>query len=416
MKKSRIYEVKEKVTNTFLKTVSAFANFGGGTIQFGITDDGDVLGIENAKQACLDIENRINDNITPVPPYNLSIDNRNVITLTVDDGAFKPYLYKAKAYRRNDTATIEVDRIELNRLILEGENRSFEELLSDKQNLEFHTLDEKMRDILQISSLTQDILKTIGVVGSDGRYNNAGALLADTNQFGGIDCARFGESIDIILDRETFDHRSVLLQYDEAISLFKKYYQYDLIQGKLRKTIEKIPEKAFREAIANAIVHRTWDTNANIRVAMYEDRVEVFSPGGLPSGITESEYLEGQISVLRNPILAGVFYRLHIIESFGTGIRRMNEAYGDSDAKPTHQFSPNAIKVTLPVIVSAHSLNGEEKAVYSSLGDVGKSSTEIMGLTGFGKNKTLSILANLEEKGYVGKSGKGRATRYRIRR
>ena len=118
-------------------------------------------------------------------------------------------------------------------------------------------------NILQISSLTQDILKAIGAAGPDGRYNNAGALLADTNQFSGIDCVRFGETEDIVLDRETFDHRSVLLQYDEAISLFKKYYQYDLIEGKLRKTIERIPEKAFRAVIANAIVHRAWDTNAN---------------------------------------------------------------------------------------------------------------------------------------------------------
>lgn len=296
------------------------------------------------------------------------------------------------------------------------ENQSFEEILSENQNLEFHILDEKLRNILQISSLTQDILKAIGAAGPDGRYNNAGALLADTNQFSGIDCVRFGETEDIVLDRETFDHRLVLLQYDEAISFFKKYYQYDLIEGKLRKTIERIPEKAFRAVIANAIVHRAWDTNANIRVAMYEDRVEVFSPGGLQSGVTESACMKGRIPAFRNPILAGVFYRLHIMKSFGTGIRRMNEAYRDSDAKPTYQFSSNAIKVSLPVIVSARSLSGAARAVYDSLDDVRKSSTDIAGLTGFGKNKTLCILDNLEKMGYVGKSGKGRATRYIVRR
>lgn len=417
MKENRTYEVKEKVTNTFLKTVSAFANFGGGTIQFGITDDGKTVGIKNAKEACLDIENRINDSISPVPSYELTIDEKSqVITLTVREGRFKPYLYKAKAYKKNDTATIEVDRVELNRLILEGENRSYEELPSTKQDLKFITLEEKMKEILHISSLNQDILKTIGVIGSDDRYNNAGALLADTNQFTGIDCARFGETIDIILDRETFDHRSVLRQFDDVISLFRKYYQYDVIDGSIRKTIEKIPEKAFRETIANALVHRTWDINAHIRVAMYDDRIEVYSPGGLPSGMTEQEYLEGQISILRNPILGGVFFRLHIIESFGTGIRRINDAYRDSDAKPVHTFSPNAIQVTLPVINPAYALSEEAKAVYQCLGDIGKPSSEIARLAGFGKNKTLSILADLEQKGYVRKSGKGRGTKYHIRR
>ena len=200
------------------------------------------------------------------------------------------------------------------------------------------------------------------------------------------------------------------------ISLFRKYYQYDVIDGSIRKTIEKIPEKAFRETIANALVHRTWDINAHIRVAMYDDRIEVYSPGGLPSGMTEQEYLEGQISILRNPILGGVFFRLHIIESFGTGIRRINDAYRDSDAKPVHTFSPNAIQVTLPVINPAYALSEEEKAVYQCLGDIGKPSSEIARLAGFGKNKTLSILADLEQKGYVRKSGKGRGTKYHIRR
>lgn len=100
--------------------------------------------------------------------------------------------------------------------------------------------------------------------------------MADENSFYGIDCARFGDSIDIILDREIFEHKSILKQYDEAVTLYRKYYQYDEIEGALRKTVELIPEKAFREAIANALVHRTWDVNSHIRIAMFKDRLEVF--------------------------------------------------------------------------------------------------------------------------------------------
>lgn len=138
MKESRSYEVKESITNTFLKTVSAYANYGDGVIEFGITDDGTVVGIDDINNACLTVENKINDSISPAPDYSINVDEeRGVISLKVFEGIFKPYYYKAKAYKRNDTATIEVDRTELNRLIMEGENISFDELVSKRKALNF---------------------------------------------------------------------------------------------------------------------------------------------------------------------------------------------------------------------------------------------------------------------------------------
>ena len=119
MKEHRELEFKESITNTFLKTVSAFANYGNGKIIFGISDDGRYVGIENTKQACLDIENKINDAIKPLPKYTIDIDNNTkLITLTVEKGKDMPYLYKGKAYIRNDSSTIEVGQIELKRLTM----------------------------------------------------------------------------------------------------------------------------------------------------------------------------------------------------------------------------------------------------------------------------------------------------------
>ena len=104
MRETRIVEFKETITNTFLKTVSAFSNYDGGTILFGVDDDGNIKGLPDAKQACLDIENKINDSITPQPDYTLEIQNNDqTIKLTVKSGLQKPYLYKSKAYKRNDT-------------------------------------------------------------------------------------------------------------------------------------------------------------------------------------------------------------------------------------------------------------------------------------------------------------------------
>ncbi len=161
-------------------------------------------------------------------------------------------------------------------------------------------------------------------------YNNAAGLLADKNHFSGIDIVKFGENISIIQKRATFEHISVLEIYEKALAVFRDYYQYEVIQGADRKMVEKIPEAAFREAIANALIHRVWDINSHIRVSMFDDRIEVVSPGGLPAGITAEEYLSGKLSILRNRNLANVFYRLGLVEIFGTGITRIKQLYAES--------------------------------------------------------------------------------------
>ena len=414
MRESRTLEYKESVTNTFLKTVSAYANYGSGEIMFGIADDGTAVGIADAKSACLDIENRINDSIDPVPEYTLSVNEKtSVIVLKVEEGLHKPYLYKAKAYRRNDSATIPVDRLELARLILEGQNSSFEELPASGQALTFEVLEEKLRAVLQIESFSLDTLKTLELYKEGTGYNKAGELLADRNTFPGMDLVRFGENINILLDRETFEHISVLKQFDQALSMFRKYYQYEQISGSSRNRVALIPEEAFREAAANALVHRTWDVNAHVTVAMFRDKIEITSPGGLPKGVNEEEYLRGGISILRNPIIGNVFYRLHMIEKFGTGIRRINDAYQDSVVKPEFTVSENAIRIVLPVLQKKAGLPPDEQKVYLLLKNREMPSSAVMEAVGLSRSKTIAILNKLVKEGYITVSGTGRGTKYR---
>ena len=128
MKENKTLELKSVITNRFLKTVSAYANFGTGKILFGVDDDGNKIGIKNPKEVCLDIENKINDAIEPRPHFSIEIlPEGPLVELTVEEGADKPYLYKGKAYRRSDTATVPVEQIELKRLILKGIHTNFEE-------------------------------------------------------------------------------------------------------------------------------------------------------------------------------------------------------------------------------------------------------------------------------------------------
>ena len=414
MRETRTLEFKETITNTFLKTVSAFSNYDGGSILFGIDDNGNVKGLPDIKQACLDIENKINDSISPQPNYTLEVQNNNqTIKLTVKSGIQKPYLYKSKAYKRNDTATIEVDTLEFSRLILEGKNIRFEELPCKDQELSFEILYSKLKESVQIETFNRDTLKTLNLYDNVNGYNNAGGLLADRNHFPGIDMVKFGESISIIQKRVTFENISILDVYEKAIAVFRDYYEYEVIQEADRKKVEKIPEAAFREAIANSLIHRVWDVESQIRVLMFDDRIEVVSPGGLPSGITVNEYLAGKLSALRNRNLANVFYRLGVVEIFGTGSIRIKLLYEERLAKPEFEVSENAIKVVLPIFENNFNLSEDEKAIYKVLSKTMlKSISEIAPYVPFGKSKTTQLLKSMGQKGVVIVEGKGRSTKY----
>jgi len=414
MRESRTLEYKRSVSNTYLKTVSAYANYGTGEIKFGIDDHGQVVGIENPEEACLDIENRINDNVSPKPDFSLDINRRTgVITLSVKEGLYKPYFYKSKAYSRNDSATIEVDTLELTRLILEGQNKTFESLKSQKQDLSFVYLQNAFQATLGIQTISKDILKTLELYTESEGFNNAAGLLADENSFFGIDIVRFGDNINILLDRESFDHICILEQFEKTINMYHKYYQYEIVNETRREVVEMIPAEAFREAIANAIIHRTWDVDAHIRVSMHPDKIEIMSPGGLPKGITENEYLEGQVSILRNPIIGNIFFRLHHIERFGTGVKRINHAYAGSEVNPQYGIFENSIRVTLPVVQRNTLQSEDERLVYQSLSGYKKlSSSEIAAVTGFGKTKVVSLLKSLTGQGFVKPVGSGRGTKY----
>ena len=181
--------------------------------------------------------------------------------------------------------------LEYNRLILEGCNQTFEEIASFNQQLTFSKLETEFIRVMGIEKINKDILKTLELYSDQSGFNNAAALLADDNQFTGIDIIRFGDTIDEIMDRESLENISILSQLEKTLQMFRKYYQYEKIEGAERKCIDKIPEKAFREAIANALIYRMWDIPASIKVSMYADRIEISSPGGLPAGISEEEYL-----------------------------------------------------------------------------------------------------------------------------
>lgn len=412
MQENKYLEFKEEISNTFLKTVSAYANYGTGKIMFGIDDTGKVKGITNLKEECLSIENRINDSINPHPDFILSIDElKSIIILEVKEGNNKPYLYKGKAYKRNDTSTIEVDNTELRRLILESQNMNFEDLKSNNQNLTFDYLKIQFKEILDIE-LDTNVLKTLELLTNKNEYINASNILSDQSSFPGIDIVKFGENINIIRDRMILSNQSILKSYDEAVEMYKKYYQYETINGINRTVVESIPEVSFREALANAIIHRVWDINASIRISMWDDKIEIVSPGGLPSGINQSLYLDGMISIMRNPILGNTFFRLKKIEKFGTGIKRIKDSYNESKTKPEFKIDDNYICIVLPLTKKNIDLSEDEQLIFNTLSRTKMSSSELLEVVPFGRNKTIQTLTNLVEKGVIIREGTGRGIKY----
>ncbi|WP_302233521.1 ATP-binding protein [uncultured Adlercreutzia sp.] len=413
MRETATLEFKQQLSKSYLKTVSAYANYGTGKIIFGIADDGTPVGLTDPQDTCLRVEHAINDSIDPVPRFELSIEeDTRTVTLTVHEGPDKPYLSSGRAYRRTDTSTVEVSRLEYGRLVLTGEHVSFDALVAKEQNLAFGHLEKELASKLGLKPLDQNSLISLELMAPSGEYCNAAALLADSNHFPGIDIARFGGSINIIHSRHTFERTSVLEQMQRTLEVFDTYYAYEEIVGFERITKTLVPREAFREAIANALVHRCWDVRANIKVGMFADRIEITSPGGLPAGITEELYLAGGPSVARNPILANVFFRLGHIERFGTGIPRILDEYAHETVSPSFALRDSSITLMLPVTVLENVTLDEEAILAVLAKGSALTRSQISEKTQLSKSKAIRTLNALVEKGLVTKVGEGRSVRY----
>lgn len=357
MRGSTELEFCETVSSGFLKTVCAFANSGTGEIRFGIADDGTVKGVADPTDACLAIESRINDSIIPVPVCSLSTDEEtSVITLKVCEGLSKPCLYRADAYLRSGYATVPADRPELTRLILEGQKASFEALEASSQELTFSTLRTRLADCRNTPTpfpphSFQDMLRSLELCSSSGKLNKAAEIFADTNELPGTEIVRYGENGSVIHDRQILEHMSVLEQYDQSLQIFRQHYSCERTKGSFRETMQMIPESAFCEALTNALMHRAWDVNAPVSIAMHPDSIVITSPGGLPEGMGKEDLIKGGLSVSRNRITGNIFFRLRLAERFGTGITRINESYGQSQIRPGFDAMENAVRITLPVIM-----------------------------------------------------------------
>lgn len=413
---SSTLEYKESVSSrTYLKTVSAFANYQNGEIKFGIADNGDILGIPDPEQAALDLENQINDNIKPRPHYNISIDSDScVITVKVLKGKNVPYRYKDKSYRRNGTSTVEVDDYELNQLILRGNNLEFCDLPSNIQDLHFSIFSSYWNTLYSLP-VNQDLLATLGSFEAD-EYSNTAELLADENSFPGISVVQFGKNVSQIEARFDIENNSVLKIFDDTIQTITNLISYEEIAGIYRELKTKVPIIALRETLVNAIVHRDWSIPAPVQVEIYPDKLTILSPGGLPKSMSEEEYLYSNRSIPRNTQLTIVFLRLNLIEKLGTGLRRVRKEYEPCLKKPVFTVFPNSILVELPFVNSNDSLNEDQALIIRLLQQNSPlKRKQMQEQSGFSQSKITRILRDLLLSGIIEKANSGPKTEYRLR-
>ena len=416
-------ELKKQESKSFLKTVSAFANFLDGKIVFGVNNDGRIIGIKEPEKFRLHIENIINDCIDPRPKFGLKtieIEGISLVELAIKKGSHTPYTYNGAAYKRSDTSSVPVDAYELQRLSLEGINISYDQLPSTEKNLSFEVLKTMLKEKIGLQQFSKDTLRTLGLIDQE-KFNRAAQLIADDNEIiqSITSVIRFGNKASVFLERKEVAKKSLLIQYQEALKMFNKWYpEFDQIIGFERIKRQQIPHEAFREGVANALVHRRFDLNASVQIAMYEDRIEITSPGGLPQGISKTTYLYGQVSLLRNMTIAEVFYRLRLIEKFGTGILRIRESYEDYFPKPEFDIAEDYIRVVLPVVDYEQEL--EEKDIKTSIMvALSKRSPlsrlQLEQITGFKRSWLHQQLKKMVEEGSLEVVGGGPQTKYQIR-
>ncbi len=361
-------EFKSQVTDDIYKEVIAFANTDGGVIYIGFDDKGNAVGIDNVDETYTRITNGIRDAIQPdvtmFIKYTLQ-DNR-VVKIAVGEGSYKPYYLKSKGlkpsgvYIRQGASSVQASPEQIRQLIKESDGDVFEDMRSIEQDLTFKKAEDAFKKYK--IEFGKEKFRVLGITdSSDSLYTNLAQIISDQ-------CAHttkvavFGNDTNTeFRDSKEFGG-SIFAQLDEAFS-------YLMLCNKTAATfkgLERVeradyPEEALREALLNAIVHRDYSFSGSIIINVNDNEMEFISIGGLLPGLSPDDIRSG-ISQPRNKKLAEIFHRLHLIESYGTGIRKIYALYKDQAVQPRIEVTSNTFKIVLPNMNSSTNIEGTANA------------------------------------------------------
>ena len=420
-------EYNEKVINTML----AFLNTGGGTLYLGLSDDGTVYGI----QGSIDLEARkasssFRDSITPDPSGYFNVepeerDGKYILKITVEQGKAIPYCYSKYGlvpqgvFVRNGSNTVMATREHIRQMIKDNGFGQFIAELSIEQNLTFEYA-EKFFNGSDVK-FGQQQKQSLGLIRPDGRYTNLALILSDQCPYTTKAAIFEGRNKDKFKDRKEFTG-SIFKQIDDVLAYL---HVYNRVRGEFEGAApEKLayridtpdyPDITLREAYINALIHRDYFIEGSVLISMFDDRLEFMSLGGVMPGVTYDLMLAG-VSVTRNEKLAQVFYRLNIIEAFGTGIPRIFSAYGNSAVKPEIPVINGGFLVRLPnrnyevLVVKENKVTygSNEQRLLASFPYGGFSKEDAAKSLGISDSGAYKLLERMREQGllHAQKSGK----------
>ena len=434
-------EFKCEFTENVKKTVVAFANSNGGTIYMGLNDDGTVCGVNNPDDQLLKVTNQIRDSISPdVTLFTESqielMEGKSIIVVKVHRGTARPYYLKGKGIRpegvyvRHGASTVPASEAAIIKMIKETSGDCFETARSINQQLTF----EKTEDYFMKKNIEfEDIQKrTLNIIGEDGTFTNLALLLSDQCTHT-IKLAIFeGSQKTVFQDRYEFTG-SLINQLEEGFKIINRYNRTRSEFGELERIdMRDYPPEAIREALLNAIIHRDYAFKDATLISIFDDRIEMVTIGGLVKGISYDDIRLG-VSALRNRYLADVFYRLKLIEAYGTGIAKIYHGYKPFQSTPQIDITSNAFKITLPntnykrqanyvyeetvpISTSTSILTQREKDVISLFEKTNLiTRKEIQEALLISQATAITLIREMIEKGILIKEGSGKFLKYKMK-
>lgn len=421
-------EFKREYTDEIKKTVIAFANTRGGEVLIGVEDDGTVLGVADVDGTMLKATNALRDSIKPdVTMFLLcekrEIGGKDVVAIKVQKGTACPYYLAAKGLRpegvfvRQGASTVPATGSAILKMIKETDGDDYEAARSLNQELTFQ--DAECFFTEEHISLGQEQKRTLGLVSEDGVFTNLGLLLSDQCPHTAKLAVFQGSGKTVFKDRAEFSG-SLFRQMKDIYDHIDRFNRIRAeFPGLKRVDTRDYPPEALREAMLNAIVHRDYSYSASTFISIFDDRIEFVTLGGLPKGIAMSDVMMG-VSVPRNRRLANIFYRLHLIEAFGTGMLKIKECYAGRSCQPAVAASENAFKITLPNVNHEaeaanrkHPLSEKEQRILDFVSTRQSASrAEIEAAAGLSQSVTIRALKRLLELELIQKRGNGKNTIY----
>ncbi|WP_110953750.1 RNA-binding domain-containing protein [Anaerosinus massiliensis] len=420
---SETVELKEIYTSDLKKEIVAFANTNGGTIYIGVRDNGEIMGVEHADIVMQQISNSLRDSIRPdVSMFThialLQEDKKFLIKLTVSQGTKKPYylsdkgLKPAGVYVRSGTTSAPASEDAIRMMIKITDGDAFETNRSLVQELTFDRLEEELQK--RGLEFTEVQMKNLGILSADDIYTNLGLLVSDQCKHA-IKFAIFqGTDKLVFKDRKEFTG-SLFAQLTDAYKTIDFYNATKASFHDLLRTDERdYPEDAVREALLNAIVHREYSFSGSTFINLYADRLEIISLGGLVPGLSLEAAMLGA-SQPRNEKLASLFYRMKLIEAYGTGISKIMSCYKGFTVQPKFENVEGAFRVILPNLHAQKVSVEDEKylpiiGLFESQREITRSDVE--NALGIGTTHAIHMLKEMLEKELIKKIGSGKLTRY----